>query len=149
MINKINTESRRSVLFAAILLAMSSIQLIAQENPYQVIYDWGELPGGRPMGVVTGVQPDPDGELLHKRGILYAPDYVINAGGIINAGSEIGGVYYPTRARELTERIYETTEDVIKTSRVEGIPTSTAANRLAERRIKAVQSLKKIRPRDF
>ena len=62
MINKINTESRRSVLFAAILLAMSSIQLIAQENPYQVIYDWGELPGGRPMGVVTGVQPDPDGE---------------------------------------------------------------------------------------
>ena len=63
MINKTNTE-RKSVLFAAILLAMSSIQLIAQENPYQVIYNWGELPGGRPMGVVTGVQPDPDGEHL-------------------------------------------------------------------------------------
>ena len=61
MINKTNTE-RKSVLFATILLAMSSIQLIAQENPYQVIYNWGELPGGRPMGVVTGVQPDPDGE---------------------------------------------------------------------------------------
>ena len=61
MINKTSTE-RKSVLFATILLAMSSIQLIAQENPYQVIYNWGELPGGRPMGVVTGVQPDPDGE---------------------------------------------------------------------------------------
>ena len=34
----------------------------AQSNPYQVIYHWGELPGGRSMGVVTGVQPDPDGE---------------------------------------------------------------------------------------
>ena len=100
-------------------------------------------------GANNQLENETDGELLHKRGILYAPDYVINAGGIINAGSEIGGVYYPTRARELTERIYETTEDVIKTSRVEGIPTSTAANRLAERRIKAVQTLKKIRPRDF
>ena len=38
------------------------IAVSAQENPYQVIYDWGELPGGRPMGVVTGVQPDPDGQ---------------------------------------------------------------------------------------
>ena len=38
------------------------VAVSAQENPYQVIYDWGELPGGRPMGVVTGVQPDPDGQ---------------------------------------------------------------------------------------
>ena len=38
------------------------IAVSAQENPYQVIYDWGELPGGRSMGVVTGVQPDPDGQ---------------------------------------------------------------------------------------
>ena len=34
----------------------------AADNPYQVIYHWGELPGGRTMGVVTGVHPDPDGE---------------------------------------------------------------------------------------
>ena len=36
----------------------------AADNPYQVTYHWGELPGNRPMGVVTGVQPDPDGEHL-------------------------------------------------------------------------------------
>lgn len=100
-------------------------------------------------GANNQLENEADGEALHKRGILYAPDYVINAGGIINAGSEIGGVYYPTRARELTERIYETTEAIIQTSRVEDIPTSTAADRLAERRIKAVQSLKKIRPSDY
>jgi sugar lactone lactonase YvrE len=41
-----------------------SAEAVAQsaDNPYQVIYNWGELPGGRPMGVVTGVHPDPDGE---------------------------------------------------------------------------------------
>ena len=38
--------------------------VFAQDNPYQVVYHWGELPGGRPMGIVTGVQPDPDGEHL-------------------------------------------------------------------------------------
>ena len=38
--------------------------VVAQDNPYQVVYHWGELPGGRPMGIVTGVQPDPDGEHL-------------------------------------------------------------------------------------
>ena len=100
-------------------------------------------------GANNQLKEETDGEALHKRGILYAPDYVINAGGIINAGSEIGGVYYPVRARELTERIYETTKAIIQTSRVEDIPTSAAADHLAEQRIKAVQSLKKIRPIDF
>ncbi len=41
----------------------ASAQAVAN-NPYGVIYDWGELPGDRKMGVVTGVQPDPDGEHL-------------------------------------------------------------------------------------
>ena len=44
------------------LLVSFTMTLRAQENPYQVIYHWGELPGGREMGIVTGVQPDPDGE---------------------------------------------------------------------------------------
>ncbi|MCH7940300.1 MAG: hypothetical protein IID13_11245, partial [Candidatus Marinimicrobia bacterium] len=47
-----------TLLFAALLTGAAT----AQENPYQVITHWGELPGGREMGVVTGVQPDPDGE---------------------------------------------------------------------------------------
>ena len=45
--------------FGSLVLMSSSL---AQPNPYQVIYHWGELPGARTMGVVTGVQPDPDGE---------------------------------------------------------------------------------------
>ena len=47
-----------TLLFAALLTGAAT----AQENPYQVITHWGELPGGREMGVVTGIQPDPDGE---------------------------------------------------------------------------------------
>ena len=44
--------------------ALLASTVVAQDNPYQVVYNWGELPGGRPMGIVTGVQPDPDGEHL-------------------------------------------------------------------------------------
>jgi sugar lactone lactonase YvrE len=46
---------------AALGLLLVSSTLHAQGNPYQVVYHWGNLPGGRPMGVVTGVHPDPDG----------------------------------------------------------------------------------------
>ena len=58
------TTSDKS-LKVALLLGMGlllSAQVVAQDNPYQVEYYWGELPSDRPMGVVTGVQPDPDGE---------------------------------------------------------------------------------------
>ena len=85
---------------------------------------------------------DSDGDLLEERGITYAPDYVVNAGGIINVGSEIGGVYRKDRALELTRRIYQTTLDVIETARSEGITTNAAAARIAERRIAAVRGLK-------
>jgi leucine dehydrogenase len=87
---------------------------------------------------------DADGDLLEERGITYAPDYVINAGGIINVGSEIGGVYRKDRALELTRRIYQTTLDVIETARSEGITTNAAADRIAERRIAAVRDIKRM-----
>ena len=87
---------------------------------------------------------DRHGLELHRRGILYAPDYVINAGGIINVSCEMDGPYNPQRAREMTERIYETTERVIHLSREEDIPTAQAADRLAEERLKAVRALKGI-----
>ena len=48
---------------------------------------------------------DEQGAELHRRGTLYAPDFVINAGGIINVAAEIGGEYREERAREMTERI--------------------------------------------
>jgi leucine dehydrogenase len=78
---------------------------------------------------------DRNGGDLQKRGILYAPDYVINAGGIINVACEIDGPYRPDRARELTERIYDTTERVIRMSREEETPTNAVADRIAERRL--------------
>ena len=81
-----------------------------------------------------------DGEELHRLGILYAPDFVINAGGIINLSVEVGGPYDPQVARTKTEGIYEVVEQVIQVSKHEGMPTTWAANRLAEDRLAAARS---------
>ena len=89
-----------------------------------------------------------DGVALHERGILYAPDYIINAGGIINVSCEIGATYSADRARMMTERIYETIERVLRIASRDEIPTAQAADRLAEERINAVRSVRQIyRPR--
>ncbi|MFQ6027088.1 MAG: Glu/Leu/Phe/Val dehydrogenase dimerization domain-containing protein [Dehalococcoidia bacterium] len=85
-----------------------------------------------------------DGEELHRRGILYAPDYVVNAGGIINVESEIGASYSVDRAREKTERIYEIMERVIGISKREEIPTALAADRMAEERLTSVRGVRQI-----
>jgi leucine dehydrogenase len=83
-----------------------------------------------------------DGQELHRRGILYAPDYIINSGGIINVSAEIGAPYNTDRAREKTERIYEIIGKVISISKREEIPTAQAADRLAEARIASVRAIK-------
>lgn len=83
-----------------------------------------------------------DGEELHRRGILYAPDYVVNAGGIINVSAEVGMTYNPDLAREKTERIYEIMERVIHTSKREEIPTFMAADRLAEDRLASIRGVR-------
>ena len=87
---------------------------------------------------------DADGDELHRRGILYAPDYVVNAGGIINVEAEIGSPYNPERARERTERIYDIMENVISLSKTKDIPTYRAADLMAEERLTSVQGIKKI-----
>ena len=87
---------------------------------------------------------DEDGEKLHRRGILYAPDFIINAGGIINAASEVGMDYNPDRAREKTERIYDIMGRVIQFSKTEEISTARAGARLAEDRLSSVQAVRKI-----
>ncbi len=80
------------------------------------------------------------GEALEAKGILYAPDYVANAGGVINVYSELAGW---TRERSLrkADEIYDTMLGVFELAREQGIPTYVAADRLAERRLKAVGSL--------
>lgn len=87
---------------------------------------------------------DEDGWELQRRGILYAPDYIVNAGGIINAAAEYEAAYNPDRAREKTERIYEIMGQVIARAKSEEVPTAGAADRLAEERVNSVRKVKKI-----
>lgn len=80
-----------------------------------------------------------NGDRLHERGILYAPDYVVNAGGtILDTDRLLPGGFDRGRAMENVRRIFDTTREVIRIARQEGIPTYLAADRLAERRIESV-----------
>ncbi len=81
------------------------------------------------------------GEAVKNKGILYAPDFVVNAGGIINVFYELGG-YNRDRAMKHAEQIYNTTWNVIQTAKTENIPTYMAANRLAEKRIADIGKVK-------
>ncbi len=85
------------------------------------------------------------GDELEERGILYAPDYVANAGGVINVYSELAG-WDAQRSLRKADEIYSTTLGVFEIARADGIPTYEAADRLAERRLKAVASLVKTWP---
>lgn len=82
-----------------------------------------------------------DAESLLKKGILYAPDYLINAGGLISCYSELTG-FGKKRTAQLTENIYEATRNVIKLSKEENISTVSAANRIAEKRISDIKKIK-------
>jgi leucine dehydrogenase len=71
---------------------------------------------------------------LEQRGILYAPDYVINAGGIINVSCEFApGGYREALAMPKIENIYRALKDVFSTAKREKITTAEAADRVAER----------------
>lgn len=81
------------------------------------------------------------GEMVIAKGILYAPDFLINAGGLINVYSELEG-YNRERAMSHAENIYNTTLDIFRVSIEENIPTYVAANRLAEKRIEEIGKVK-------
>jgi leucine dehydrogenase len=81
------------------------------------------------------------GKMLLQKNILFAPDYLINAGGLINCYSELTG-YGKKRTMQLTEHIYDATRNVIQMSKKENIPTVVAANRIAEQRILNIKKLK-------
>jgi leucine dehydrogenase len=80
------------------------------------------------------------GDELEARGILYAPDYVANAGGVINVYSELAG-WTPARSFRKADEIYDTVRKVFEIARTDKIPTYLAADRLAEQRIRAVGSM--------
>ena len=83
---------------------------------------------------------DRHGDLLEARGITYAPDYVVNAGGVINVYGELAG-WDRTRSLRKADEIYQTILGVFDIARADGVTSHVAADRLAERRIQAVRGM--------
>ena len=80
------------------------------------------------------------GEMLRERNILYAPDYVANAGGVFNGCSELLG-WEPQWSLEKIDEIYDTVLKVFKAAEAQGITPNQAADRLAEDRLRQHVSL--------
>ncbi len=88
---------------------------------------------------------DPDiGDVLHARNILYAPDYAVNAGGLMNVYLELEG-YNPDKARHMVRGIYQNILNILKKAQQEDLPTHRAADLLAEQRIEQMRRLKPAR----
>jgi valine dehydrogenase (NAD+) len=81
---------------------------------------------------------------LQDRGVLYAPDYMVNAGGLIQVADELEGFSFE-RAKQRAEKIYDTTRKVFALAAEDGVPPAVAADRLAERRMTEVGRLQGIR----
>jgi leucine dehydrogenase len=74
------------------------------------------------------------GDDLHARGILYAPDYAINAGGLVNVAQEVLG-YDGQKSREKTMKIYDTIYEIADRSAKTGAPTYRIADMLVEEKL--------------
>lgn len=83
------------------------------------------------------------GKALLDKGILYAPDYVANAGGVINVYEELNG-YDEDVVRRMIDGIYDRTLQILRTSKEKGIPTSKVADEMGEARINAVKEAQRI-----
>jgi valine dehydrogenase (NAD+) len=73
-------------------------------------------------------------KLLAESGVLYAPDYLVNSGGVIQVADEIEGFNFE-RAKGRATRIYDTTKEILALADSDQIPPAVAADRLAERRM--------------
>jgi valine dehydrogenase (NAD+) len=78
---------------------------------------------------------------LEDRGILYAPDYCVNSGGLIQVADELEGFSFE-RAQQRATGIFDTTRSVFEFARTDGVPPAIAADRLAERRMRDVGRLR-------
>jgi leucine dehydrogenase len=76
------------------------------------------------------------GDALEQRGIVYAPDYVANGGGVLSGGADLFG-WNPEKVRSEVLAIYNTVASVFELSKSEAIPSYKAADKLAERRLRA------------
>jgi leucine dehydrogenase len=85
------------------------------------------------------------GDMLEEKGILYVPDYIINAGGVINIIDDISGrEYNRENALKNTAKIYDACKKVFEIAKRDNVPTYKAADIMAEERIAAVGKIKKI-----
>jgi leucine dehydrogenase len=85
-----------------------------------------------------------DADLVEGRGILYAPDFVVNAGGLINVYDELQG-YSKLRAMTRVDAIFDATLGILKRAREEGVNPNTAAVRKAEERMRDIGDLRRFR----
>lgn len=81
------------------------------------------------------------GPMLVEKGVLYAPDFLINAGGLINVAAELDG-YNRERVMGNVEKIYERTLDIFNLSETEKIHTQAAAMKIAEKRLQDIANVK-------
>ncbi len=81
------------------------------------------------------------GKLVMEKGMIYAPDFALNAGGVINCYSEVKGLSAEW-AMQKAEEIYGTIENIVKRSQAEHIPTYAIANKMAEERIESIGKVK-------
>jgi len=86
----------------------------------------------------AGVEKD-----LADRGILYAPDYLVNSGGVIQVADEIEGFNFE-RAKNKATKIFDTTLEIFTRAAADGVPPAVAADRLAEKRMREVSALRSI-----
>jgi leucine dehydrogenase len=85
---------------------------------------------------------DDMGNALHARGIVYAPDFVVNAGGLINVAEELTG-YDESTASIKIGKLYKSLETILRISRERGIPTHVAAHEMALERIRVIREVRR------
>jgi glutamate dehydrogenase/leucine dehydrogenase len=87
---------------------------------------------------------DADADRLAERGILYAPDFVVNAGGLINVYDELHG-YSRTRVLHRVDSILDATSNILEKSERHGVNPNAAAVMVAEERIRDIGDLRRFR----
>jgi leucine dehydrogenase len=86
------------------------------------------------------LKEDRHGQALKDAGILYSPDYLINAGGLMNVSIEFEG-WNDYKSRRMIDTIYNTTLDIFKISEDQNIPVNQAADVLAENRLDSMRKI--------
>ncbi len=87
------------------------------------------------------LKEDRHGAIVKEKGIIYAPDYLINAGGLMNVSIEFEG-WADSKSRRMIDTIYDKTLEVFKISDEQNIPVNRAADVMAEKRIESIRNIK-------